>query len=78
MEEKSVYLNKGICRCIVQALSKGGYTKEVLLFHHTFINFPLLYCLTRLYLATRQFLQRIIFLYDRIAEKYIDCIPFLL
>ncbi|XP_078148085.1 tetratricopeptide repeat (TPR)-like superfamily protein isoform X2 [Carex rostrata] len=28
MEEKSIDFNKGICRYIVQALSKGGYTKE--------------------------------------------------
>ncbi|KAJ3689085.1 hypothetical protein LUZ61_018249 [Rhynchospora tenuis] len=30
MEEKSVDLNKGICRYFVRALSKGGYQKEAL------------------------------------------------
>ncbi|KAF3320370.1 pentatricopeptide repeat-containing protein [Carex littledalei] len=30
MEKKSVDLNKGICRYIVRALAKGGYTKEAL------------------------------------------------
>jgi hypothetical protein len=43
MVEKSVDVNKGTWRFIVQALSKGGFTKEVL-FHSPLSLIFLSYC----------------------------------